>query len=107
MLNKMPRNPRSSYQPCHSSLKNPRGSFWSCLLLREIASLSFKGSHKKGIEHLAFALFTVLKSARAGLGQNYPKPIIEIDLARKRLTEAIFMMREKDVATKVANSNRN
>lgn len=57
------------------------------------------------IHHPWDAPFTVLKSAGVELGQNYPKPIIEIDLARERLTEAIFMMWEKDAATKVANSN--
>ncbi|KAB5545106.1 hypothetical protein DKX38_013218 [Salix brachista] len=37
---------------------------------------------------------TVLKAAGVELGVNYPKPIIDIDLAREHLTEAIFKMWE-------------
>lgn len=57
------------------------------------------------IHHPWDAPFSVLKSAGVELGQNYPKPIIELDLARERLTEAIFIMWEKDAATRAENSN--
>lgn len=42
----------------------------------------------------------VLKSAGVDLGSNYPKPIIDIDLARARLTEAISIMRGKELSAK-------
>ena len=57
------------------------------------------------IHHPWDAPFTVLKSAGVELGQNYPIPIIEMDLARERLTKAIFLTWEKDAATRAANSN--
>ncbi|XP_073282652.1 cryptochrome-1-like [Primulina huaijiensis] len=43
----------------------------------------------------------VLESAGVDLGSNYPKPIIDIDLARARLIEAISIMRGKDLSAKV------
>ncbi|XP_059632359.1 cryptochrome-1 [Cornus florida] len=57
------------------------------------------------IHHPWDAPFTVLKAAGVELGLNYPKPIIDIDLARDHLTEAIFIMREKEVAAKADNLN--
>ncbi|KAL6194787.1 hypothetical protein ACLB2K_035863 [Fragaria x ananassa] len=47
----------------------------------------------------------VLKVSGVELGVNYPRPIIEIDLARERLTEAIFKMWEIEAAAKAANLN--
>ncbi|KAK9288718.1 hypothetical protein L1049_017181 [Liquidambar formosana] len=57
------------------------------------------------IHHPWDAPIGVLKASGVELGLNYPKPIIEIDLARQRLTEAIFMMWETEAAAKAANSN--
>lgn len=48
---------------------------------------------------------SVLKSAGVDLGLNYPKPVIDVDLARDRLTEAIAVMRGKEAAGKAANNN--
>ncbi|KAL6970545.1 Cryptochrome-2 [Sarracenia purpurea var. burkii] len=48
---------------------------------------------------------TVLKSAGVELGLNYPKPIVDIDLARDRLMEAIRIMREYEVTTRAKNSS--
>ncbi|KZV43576.1 cryptochrome-1 [Dorcoceras hygrometricum] len=42
----------------------------------------------------------VLESAGVDLGSNYPKPIIDIDLARARLTECISIMRGKELSAK-------
>ncbi|WCJ24038.1 cryptochrome 2 [Euphorbia peplus] len=50
------------------------------------------------IHHPWDAPLSVLQSAGVELGQNYPKPIIELDLARERLTEAIFKMWELEAA---------
>ncbi|PQQ07464.1 cryptochrome-1 [Prunus yedoensis var. nudiflora] len=47
----------------------------------------------------------VLKVSGVELGFNYPKPFIEIDLAREHLTKAIFKMWEMEAAAKAANSN--
>uniref|UniRef100_A0A5B7B774 Putative cryptochrome-1 isoform X1 n=1 Tax=Davidia involucrata TaxID=16924 RepID=A0A5B7B774_DAVIN len=57
------------------------------------------------IHHPWDAPLTVLKAAGVELGLNYPKPIIDMDLARDLLTEAIFNMREKEVAVRAANLN--
>ncbi|XP_015582322.1 cryptochrome-1 isoform X2 [Ricinus communis] len=46
------------------------------------------------IHHPWDAPLAVLRAAGVELGQNYPKPIVELDLARERLTEAIFRMWE-------------
>jgi len=56
------------------------------------------------IHHPWDAPLTVLRAAGVELGQNYPKPIIDIDLARERLTEAIFKMWESEAAAKAAGS---
>ncbi|KAG8370412.1 hypothetical protein BUALT_Bualt14G0116200 [Buddleja alternifolia] len=48
------------------------------------------------IHHPYNAPLTVLKSAGVDLGINYPNPIIDIDLARDRLTDAISTMQEKE-----------
>ncbi|XP_057471556.1 cryptochrome-1 isoform X2 [Actinidia eriantha] len=57
------------------------------------------------IHHPWDAPLTVLKAAGVELGVNYPKPIVDIDLARDRLTEAILIMRENEVAAQAKNSN--
>ncbi|KAJ7979862.1 cryptochrome-1-like [Quillaja saponaria] len=54
------------------------------------------------IHHPWDAPVAVLRLSGVDLGSNYPKPIVEIDLARERLTEAIFKMWEMQAA---ANSN--
>lgn len=43
---------------------------------------------------------SVLKSAGVDLGVNYPNPVIDVDLARDRLTEAIAIMRSKEATGK-------
>ncbi|KAI9087470.1 hypothetical protein K1719_030610 [Acacia pycnantha] len=64
------------------------------------------------IHHPWDAPLTVLRSAGVELGLNYPKPIIEVDLARQRLTEAIFKMWEtearcSDETNEVVGENTN
>lgn len=94
----------ASYFSCYSeqiqgSNYDPEGEYvrhW----LPELARVPTEWIH-----HPWDAPLTVLKSAGVELGQNYPKPIIDIDLARERLTEAIFLMWEKDAATWSANAN--
>ncbi|GAB4850892.1 Cryptochrome-2 [Ancistrocladus abbreviatus] len=46
------------------------------------------------IHHPWDAPHSVLKAAGVELGLNYPKPIIEIDSARERLTKTILLMQE-------------
>lgn len=57
------------------------------------------------IHHPWDAPFSMLKASGVELGLNYPNPIIEIDLARERLTEAIFKMWEIEAASRAANLN--
>ncbi|KAK6929783.1 Cryptochrome/DNA photolyase, FAD-binding domain, partial [Dillenia turbinata] len=57
------------------------------------------------IHHPWDAPLAVLKAAGVELGQNYPKPIIDMDLARERLTEAIFAMWEMEAKSKAADTN--
>ncbi|OMO54821.1 Cryptochrome/DNA photolyase, class 1 [Corchorus capsularis] len=57
------------------------------------------------IHHPWDAPLTVLKAAGVELGLNYPKPIIDIDTARERLTQAIFKMWETEAAAKAATSD--
>lgn len=57
------------------------------------------------IHHPWDAPLPVLKAAGVELGLNYPKPIVEIDVARQRLTESIFLMWEKEAAVRAAKSN--
>ncbi|KAL5781738.1 hypothetical protein ACOSP7_006767 [Xanthoceras sorbifolium] len=57
------------------------------------------------IHHPWDAPLAVRKAAGVELGLNYPKPIIDVDLARERLTEAIFKMWEMEAASGDANSN--
>ena len=54
------------------------------------------------IHHPWDAPLSVLKSAGVDLGSNYPKPLIDMDLARDRLTEAIATMHGKEAAGKAA-----
>lgn len=57
------------------------------------------------IHHPWDAPLTVLKSAGLELGLNYPKPIIDIDLATDRLAEAIFITRNREAAARSDSSN--
>ncbi|GER52269.1 cryptochrome 2 [Striga asiatica] len=57
------------------------------------------------IHHPWDAPLTVLKSSGVDLGINYPKPIIDMDLARDKLTEAISIVREKESMENAANTN--
>lgn len=57
------------------------------------------------IHHPWDAPLVVLRAAGVELGMNYPRPIIDIDLARQRLTEAIFKMWESEAATKGESSD--
>lgn len=56
------------------------------------------------IHHPWDAPLTVLRASGVELGQNYPQPIIDIDLARERLTQAIFNMWEMDAAAKAVEN---
>lgn len=56
------------------------------------------------IHHPWNAPLNVLRAAGVDLGQNYPIPIIDIDLAREQLTEAIFKMWENKAAAKASSS---
>lgn len=56
------------------------------------------------IHHPWDAPQTVLQASGVELGLNYPTPIVELDLAVDRLTEAIVKMRETEAAAG-ANSN--
>ncbi|XP_027363445.1 cryptochrome-1-like isoform X2 [Abrus precatorius] len=56
------------------------------------------------IHHPWDAPLSVLRASGVELGQNYPKPIIDVDLAREKLTEAIFKMWESEAAAKAAGS---
>lgn len=46
----------------------------------------------------------ILKSAGVDLGVNYPLPIIDIDLARDKLIEAIAIMRGNEATARVSNT---
>ncbi|KAI3692953.1 hypothetical protein L6452_32778 [Arctium lappa] len=52
------------------------------------------------IHHPWNAPLAVLQAAGVELGLNYPKPIIDIELARDNLTSAILLMNEKESASK-------
>ncbi|XP_047168728.1 cryptochrome-1-like [Vigna umbellata] len=56
------------------------------------------------IHHPWNAPLTVLRASGVELGQNYPKPIIDIDVAREQLREAIFKMWENEAASKGSGS---
>ncbi|XP_057736313.1 cryptochrome-1 isoform X1 [Arachis stenosperma] len=56
------------------------------------------------IHHPWDAPLTVLRASGVELGQNYPKPIIDVDLAREKLTEAIFKMWEAEASAKSVGS---
>lgn len=58
------------------------------------------------IHHPWDAPLTVLRASGVELGQNYPKPIIDIDLAREQLTQAIFKMWENEAAAKASSSSQ-
>lgn len=57
------------------------------------------------IHHPWNAPLNVLRASGVELGQNYPKPIIDIDLARERLTQAIFKMWGAEAAAKAGSSD--
>ncbi|XP_011091317.1 cryptochrome-1 [Sesamum indicum] len=57
------------------------------------------------IHHPWDAPLAVLKSAGVDLGVNYPKPIIDIDFARDRLTEAIAVMHGNEATARAGSSN--
>nr|AIX02995.1 cryptochrome 2 [Morella rubra] len=57
------------------------------------------------IHHPWDAPFAVLKASGVELGLNYPKPIIDIDLARERLTETIVKMKEIEAATRASDTS--
>lgn len=57
------------------------------------------------IHHPWDAPLNVLKAAGVELGLNYPKPIIDLDLGRERLTQAIFKMWEMEAADKENGTN--
>uniref|UniRef100_A0A2P2JF00 Photolyase/cryptochrome alpha/beta domain-containing protein n=2 Tax=Rhizophora mucronata TaxID=61149 RepID=A0A2P2JF00_RHIMU len=57
------------------------------------------------IHHPWDAPLTVLKASGVELGLNYPKPIIDLDSARERLTEAICKMWEMEAAARPSNSS--
>lgn len=56
------------------------------------------------IHHPWEAPLSVLRASGVELGQNYPKPITDIDSARDKLTGAIFKMWENEVASKASSS---
>ncbi|XP_027363149.1 cryptochrome-1-like [Abrus precatorius] len=56
------------------------------------------------IHHPWDAPLAVLRASGVELGQNYPKPVVEIDSAREQLTEAIFKMWEYEVTAKASCS---
>ncbi|XP_050217182.1 cryptochrome-1 isoform X2 [Mercurialis annua] len=59
------------------------------------------------IHHPWEAPHNVLKAAGVELGQNYPKPIVDLDLARERLTEAIFRMWETAAMASTSSGGTN
>ncbi|XP_057430675.1 cryptochrome-1-like [Lotus japonicus] len=56
------------------------------------------------IHHPWEAPLSVLRASGVELGQNYPKPITDIDSARDKLTGAIFKMWENEAASKASSS---
>ncbi|XP_062109326.1 cryptochrome-1 isoform X2 [Humulus lupulus] len=68
--------------------------------LPELARLSTEWIH-----HPWDAPESVLKASGVELGLNYPKPIIDIDVAREHLTKAIMKMWELEAASRAAGSN--
>ncbi|KAK1289812.1 Cryptochrome-2 [Acorus calamus] len=57
------------------------------------------------IHHPWDAPTSVLKSAGVELGFNYPRPIVEVETARERLSDAVAMMWQLDTAERAANLN--
>nr|AOW42603.1 cryptochrome 2 [Solanum melongena] len=57
------------------------------------------------IHHPWDAPRNVLKAAGVELGMNYPNPIIDVDVARDRLMQAIVIMREKEAAVNASDAN--
>ncbi|WOH12717.1 hypothetical protein DCAR_0832225 [Daucus carota subsp. sativus] len=50
---------------------------------------------------------SVLRSAGVELGLNYPVPIVDIDLARDRLSDALQILREREVVSRAEKSGGN
>ncbi|GAU25831.1 hypothetical protein TSUD_30950 [Trifolium subterraneum] len=57
------------------------------------------------IHHPWNAPQSVLRASGVELGQNYPNPMIDIDLAREKLTQAIFKMWEIQAASRASSSD--
>lgn len=57
------------------------------------------------IHHPWDAPLNVLKAAGVELGMNYPNPIIDVDIARDRLMQAILIMREKEAAVNASDAS--
>ncbi|PIA45366.1 hypothetical protein AQUCO_01700718v1 [Aquilegia coerulea] len=57
------------------------------------------------IHHPWNAPSILLRSAGVELGLNYPKPIVDIDLASQRLTDAIATMWQSESASRAAREN--
>ncbi|CAL0321113.1 unnamed protein product [Lupinus luteus] len=56
------------------------------------------------IHHPWDAPLAVHRASGVELGQNYPNPIVGVDSARERLTQAIFKMWEMEAAAKASDS---
>lgn len=84
---------------CQGSMFDPEGEYvrqW----LPELARMPTEWIH-----HPWDAPPTILNAAGVELGQNYPRPIVDIELARDRLTSAILKMWELDAAARSSISN--
>ncbi|XP_068653129.1 cryptochrome-1 isoform X2 [Aristolochia californica] len=57
------------------------------------------------IHHPWNAPISVLKAAGVELGLNYPRPIVEINMARERLADALSVMWETNAAVRSENIN--
>ncbi|KAK1379811.1 Cryptochrome-2 [Heracleum sosnowskyi] len=59
------------------------------------------------IHHPWDAPSSVLRSAGVELGLNYPVPIVDIDLARDRLSDALLILRERECVARAEKSGGN
>lgn len=76
---------------------DPEGEYVRCWL-PELARMPTEWIH-----HPWDAPTAVLKASGIELGINYPKPIVDIDLARENLRKAIFLMWETEAAAKATD----